>query len=278
MLKKPHLVALGLVTLLVVVLFSLPQKVTGQLKLALSGFFLPIFGLSEVAGSTVRRAGNYVVPRKDLIRELEKLREENQRLALHSQQYIAVEQENDRLRKMAGLPQRVDWNLKIGKIVARDPANWWQTVFINLGRRDGVMPDMPVMTVAGLVGKIASVSNTRAQVLLLTDPNCRVAAVVGQTGETGIIMPYIPDATVVTLTYLAGSSQLSPGQAVITGGLLLKPGHEVLSSGLGGIFPRGIPIGRILDVRSVDYGLYQEARVKLSAQLGKLDEIWVITK
>jgi rod shape-determining protein MreC len=67
----------------------------------------------------------------------------------------------------------------------------------------------------------------------------------------------------VELTYLASSANLKPGQSVIT-------------SGLGGVFPKGIPIGKIVDARSVEYGLYTEARVKLNANLGALEQVWVL--
>jgi rod shape-determining protein MreC len=67
----------------------------------------------------------------------------------------------------------------------------------------------------------------------------------------------------VQLTYLPSSANVKSGQTVVT-------------SGLGGVFPRGIPIGQVLDSRSVEYGLYTEARVKLSANLGSLEQVWVL--
>jgi len=71
------------------------------------------------------------------------------------------------------------------------------------------------------------------------------------------------DTSLVELSYLASNANLKPDQVVVT-------------SGLGGIFPKGIPIGRIADSRSVEYGLYTEARVKLDANLGSLEQVWVV--
>jgi rod shape-determining protein MreC len=73
----------------------------------------------------------------------------------------------------------------------------------------------------------------------------------------------ILDNTLADLTYLSGTA-------------VLKPGEEVVTSGLGGVFPKGIPIGRILDSRQVEFGLYTEARVKLWANLGTLEQVWVM--
>lgn len=64
----------------------------------------------------------------------------------------------------------------------------------------------------------------------------------------------------------------------MTSGLELKPGNAVLTSGLGGVFPGGIRIGEIVDVRNVGFGLYQEARVKLAVNLNSLDQVWVVAQ
>ncbi|HEX3857724.1 MAG TPA: rod shape-determining protein MreC, partial [Verrucomicrobiae bacterium] len=80
----------------------------------------------------------------------------------------------------------------------------------------------------------------------------------------GIISASEPlDNSLVELTYLSGSANLKSGESVIT-------------SGLGGVFPKGIPIGQVVDSRPVEFGLYTEARVKLSANLGALEQVWVL--
>ena len=147
----------------------------------------------------------------------------------------------------------------------RDPANWWRTVQSDLGSRDGVRENLPVITDDGLVGRVSSVSLTRSQVVLVGDPNCRVSALVENAArDMGVLIAGgALDTSLVELTYLASSANLKPGQNVIT-------------SGLGGVFPKGIPIGQIVDARSIEYGLYTDARVKLNANLGSLEQVWVL--
>ena len=82
--------------------------------------------------------------------------------------------------------------------------------------------------------------------------------------DLGVINPGGPlENSLVDLTYLSGNANL-------------KPGQEVVTSGEGGIFPPGIPVGQIVDSSQAEFGLYTEARVKLSANLGALDEVWVL--
>jgi rod shape-determining protein MreC len=157
------------------------------------------------------------------------------------------------------------WKLKLARVVLRDPANWWRTVQIDLGSREGVRENLAVLTSDGLIGRTSSVSLMRSQVVLIGDPNCKVAALVqNETHDTGVLGAGGPfDNSLVELGYLSRNANLKPGQNVVT-------------SGLGGIFPAGISIGKIVDSRPVEYGYYTEARVKVDANLGALEEVWVL--
>lgn len=266
MLKKPHYIIVIFVVLAVVALFRLPEPVVGRLKLAISGLFLPLFGLAGSAHEAKLQARGAFISRRELIDDIETLKQQNQQLQIQLQQEQEIERENARLRAQIGWAPSSGARLRLARIIARDPANWWRALTIDLGSRDGLRPDLAVRTAAGLVGKIASVTADRSQVVLLGNPNLRVAALVQQTGETGVIMPGSSspqEDNMVDLGYLAGNSPVAPGQTVITWGG-------------GGIFPGGIPIGRVVDVRINDYGLSKDARVQLWANLNSLEEVWVM--
>ena len=104
------------------------------------------------------------------------LRRENQQLRIQAMQAEETARENDRLRQLLGWQRQAPWKLKLARVVLREPANWWRTVQIDLGSRDGMRVNLPVLTAEGLVGRISSVSLTRSQVVLLGDPDCKVAA------------------------------------------------------------------------------------------------------
>lgn len=265
MLKQKHYIALGAVTLATLLLLSLPPRATSRLKLTVGSWFLPLFGLASAAQQLPITAADAVLPRRELLRQLETLRHDNEQLRAQASQAAAMARENDQLRALFGWQRQTPWNLKLANVVMRDPANWWHTVQIDLGSRDGVRENLPVLTAAGLVGRVSSVSYTHAQVVLIGDPNCKVSAIVESPArDMGVISPGGPlDNSFVELSYLSGSANLQAGQNVIT-------------SGLGGVFPKGIPIGRIVDARPVEFGLYSEARVKLLVNLGSLERVWVL--
>ncbi len=221
--------------------------------------------MADATEHVVTAAGDATLSRGELLKLIEGLRRENQELRLQALQAQETASENARLRQLVGWQRQTTWKLKLAKVVLREPANWWRTVQIDLGSRDGLRVNLPVLTIDGLVGRISSVSLTRSQVVLVGDPNCKVSArVENETRDLGVIGASGPlDTEFVVLGYLSRNANLKPAQNVVT-------------SGDGGIFPKGIPIGKIVDVQTVDYGLRIEARVRLAANLNALEEVWVM--
>ncbi len=268
MLRKSHYIALGLVVLLALILLNLPSRATARLKLAIGSLFLPLFGLVTSSQQLASNAGSTLTPRAELVSQNEALRRENEQLRQGLARAQELERENTRLRQLFGWREQSPWKsrLKLASVVLWEPANWWRTVQIDLGSRDGVTTNLPVLAAGGsLVGRIAAVSLTHSQVVLVGDPNCRVSAIVeNEARDAGVIGTGGPvDRSMVELGFLSPQANLKPGQAVVT-------------SGYGGIFPKGIPIGRIVDARPADYGLATEARVRLAANLSSLEEVWVL--
>ncbi|MDB6121499.1 MAG: Cell shape-determining protein MreC [Pedosphaera sp.] len=271
MFKRPHYIAIGLAGLLTLVVLNLPNHTANQIKLAIGSLFLPLFGLAKTSHQVADKAGDLILPRSELIRQNDELRQTNQQLQIRSLQADALMKENDRLRQQigwqTGWQKQKPWKLKPASVLLRDPANWWQTIEIDLGSRDGMKPDMAVMTTNGLIGKIISVRLASSQVALVGNPNCKVAVMIEKTRETGVISGAASplDHTLLRLTFLSSNSSLKPGQSVVT-------------SGIGGIFPKDLPVGQVAeDSRPVEFGLYTEARVKLGANLNTLEQVWVLT-
>jgi rod shape-determining protein MreC len=267
MFKQKNYFAFGAVVLVALLIFSLPPKATARLKLAIGSLFLPLMGLASTAQQLPVTAADAVMSRRELLQLTEQTRQENDQLKVLALQAAAVARENDQLRAALAWQRQQPWKLKLASVALRDPANWWRTIEIDLGSRDGITNNLPVLTAEGLVGRVSSVGFTRSQVVLLSDPNCKASAIVENPArDTGVVSAAGPlDNSLVQLAYLSGSANLKPGQKVIT-------------SGLGGIFPKGIPIGQVVDSRPAEFGLYTEARVKLLADLGALEQVWVLMK
>src|SRR6266536_4983961 len=124
MLRRPHYLALGVVILLTLGLLKLPSPAAANLKLAISGMFLPLFGLAGSTAALVDRASYALLPRRELVRQIEFLEKTNQLWQIHFRQAQEWKRENDRLRDQFGVPRQYPGKLRLGRVVARDPANW----------------------------------------------------------------------------------------------------------------------------------------------------------
>jgi rod shape-determining protein MreC len=266
MFKRPYYIAVVLVTLLTLLVLNLPGSMSARLKHAIGSLFVPLFGVTGSAQELTERASNTLLPKSELIAANHALLRQNQELRLQLVQAEALAQENDRLHRLLDMPKQTRWKVRAARVVYRDPANWWRAVQIDVGSRNGMSNNLPVLSPEGyLVGKISAVGLTRSQVVLIGDANCKVPALVqNDDRDTGVIAPGgLFDSSFVKLTHLPHTANLQPGQKVVT-------------SDYSAIYRRDIPIGQVVDFWWAESGLQPEARVKLAANLGSLEEVWVL--
>lgn len=267
MFKRPYYIALTLVVVLTLLVLNLPGRSTARLKAALGSVFVPLFGMASGTQQAAARASENLLPKSELIAANESLRRQNRELQLQLTQAATLVTENERLRAVVGWQKQSRWSVKLARVIYRDSANWWRTIQIDLGSRNGLSNNLPVLSPDGyLVGRVASVSLTKSQVVLIGDPNCKVPAVVENAERSqGIIEGGGPfDGSLVNLSHLPIHAKVKPMERVVT-------------SELSRIFPAGIPIGLLVEeAHPLESGLIQEAEVKLSANLSSLEEVWVL--
>src|SRR5208282_3545667 len=133
-----------------------------RLKLAIGSLFLPLLGLAKTAQQLPVAVADADLTRRELLQEVENLHRENDQLKVMALQTGATARENDQLREALNWQQQVPWKLKLANVVLRDPANWWRSIEIDLGTRDGVFENLPVLTADGLVGRVSSAGLTRS--------------------------------------------------------------------------------------------------------------------
>src|SRR5271154_5117085 len=113
MFKRNNYFALGAVVLVAVLMLSLPTRATSRLKLAIGSLFLPLFGLASTGQQLPVDLANSVLPRRELLKQIDNLQRENGQLKIQSQQAAATVRENAQLRALIGWEQKTTWNLKL---------------------------------------------------------------------------------------------------------------------------------------------------------------------
>lgn len=187
-----------------------------------------------------------------------------QRVATLEARLAEVEAENVRLRRMASYAESlVEMRLVAAPVLAWGPDPKYRGIRIGRGERDGVRAGMPVVTPDGVVGRVTTAYASAADVLLVTDPSSSVAvmsqrtrarASVGGTGEQGRLR----------LDYLSRNDDLEDGDILVT-------------SNAGGLYPKGLRVGRAVGVTDASYGLFKRADLEPAVDFSKLEEVQVIT-
>lgn len=259
---------MGMVFLVALISFSLRDRTNATLPEQI------IKDTVGVAQSIVAKPANYITGIFNKIDSLLNTYEENKRLKARLEDFAAVQaealvlkSENEKLMELSKAESLKAFNPIQATVIARNPDQWEEKIILDKGSSHGVEKNMAVMTAKGLVGKITLVTPFTSEVELLytNNPNYRVSAMVlGEKEAYGLIEGFDKERNELIMKRIDSS-------------LTVKEGEKVVSSGLGGIFPKGVPIGEITEVSTDDFGLTKMAYVKPSADFSILENV-VIAK
>jgi len=207
--------------------------------------WLKYFGLINAHNENIR-----------MKREIDSLRMDNSR-------YRELLATHIRLQKLLQFKKTIDQPVLAAQVIGRDPTGWFKSVIIDKGKRAGLKVNMPVVNAKGVVGRLVSVSKDYSKVLLIIDQNSAVDCIIQSSRDNGIVKGL--SSKICKLDYV-----LKTGQVVI--------GDTVVTSGLGRVFPKGVPVGKVIDVEDMPGELFRDVKVRPMVDFSKLEELLVILK
>ena len=235
---------------------------------ALRSFVVMLFspfqrGAGAVVGG-VRTAWNDYVDLRGAHEENERLREKVARL----EQALWLERDlvagYRRLSNVLELAERMPYEPVVAEVIGIDASAWFRTITVNQGKDRGVELNAPVVAAEGLVGRVISVGPTASQIQLLTDRDCSVGAMLTRTRIRGILTGSGEQAspTGLSLNYVSNLEDVADGDSIVT-------------SGIDGIYHKGIAIGRVASVRNGPR-LFKIITVEPAASLDRLEEVFIL--
>ncbi len=203
-------------------------------------------------------------------KELAILKQQLQKLKTASIEINELRRENERLRLLLENKKKIDYPTVYAEIIARDPSNYNSSFIINAGENVGVDINMPVITyqngIKGVVGKTIEVYRKSAKVLPIIAVGSYMGAMLSTLRYIGVIKGVGAKGDYLLLDYISKDA-------------ILNFGDEVITSGQGGIFPKGLLIGKVVGFKKVKYGLfYKEIKVKPVVDFSQLEDVYVILK
>lgn len=173
--------------------------------------------------------------------------------------------ENDRLLALLNLKENSKYKVLTARIIGRDPSVWFDSSIINRGSLDGVKLNMPVVSDGGLIGRVTAVSPLTAQFDLITRDKSGVGGIVGEIGSSNVlgVVAGTSKRDLVEMKYVSGSADVQAGQVVYT-------------TGQDGIYPAGLKIGEIVEVRSGSATVPHQIFIRPSAGINSIKEVGVL--
>ena len=214
---------------------------------------------SAVTGAIGRFCHNYIWM-VGARRENERLQEAVHRLSLLNSSYEQIRQENLRLRRLVSLSETLSSETLGARVIARTPSFLANVIYIDRGLQDGVHVDAAVLSGDGIVGRTVLVSRYQSQVQLITNPDASVGVMVEDSRIPGVLRgsgDYLLD-----LNYVSNTEPVAVGDIV-------------LSSGLDGIYPKGLAIGKVIDSRKGN-GVFRSIKVQPGVDLARLEEVSIL--
>lgn len=237
----------------------------------------PAQGANGVSRWLARQTG-WLVHGRGMDADNRRLRAQVEELQGQVAQLAELQTENERLRADLKFVQTQKTAPLAAEVLARRPSRDYDTIIIGRGSRGGVHVGSIVRTRNGLVGKVSEVSPTTAVVILLTDPNGGVGGRVQRNGArsaTGVCKGDY--STQLTMLDMAGDADIRAGDLVVTSGFYtLVPGQAKGTNTVLQTYPKGIPIGTVVSVRSDEGSISKTAVLQPVVDFDRLEEVYVL--
>jgi rod shape-determining protein MreC len=223
------------------------QNASSKASGATSNFFRQIFNFHSIA------------------QENEQLKERLAKVEVELRNTQQQASENERLKGLLNLKEHTGYDSVPARVIARDPSVWFNTITINRGSSSGITINMPVVTATGIVGRVITVSPWAAQVMLVTDEKAGAGAVVGQLGQSSAMgsVRGRPDLGLIEMRYVSGVERVENGDYVMT-------------TGQDGIYPPGLNVGAVVDVKNGTATQPHDILIRPGARLDQLEEVAVL--
>lgn len=268
--KSRAFIAMCIIAVLLIGLSLLSMADRGRVTILEDIFGIIVTPIQKASNRLVSAAGNF----SEVFTQYDELKEENEQLKKDltqvqqelrdAEQYIV---ENKSLRSVIGIvEEQQDLELAMAHVTGSDLGGYSQTLTLDKGSLQGIEEKSMVITGEGIVGYVSEVGSTWSKVTTILDPTCEIGVMLTRTGQAAV---------------LQGDTTLSPDgrckASYLKNDITLAVGDDLETSGIGGIFPGGLFVGRVKEIKSEATGLSQYAIIEPAVNIHKTDTVFIIT-
>lgn len=233
-----------------------------RMRYATAAVVEPVYRLAGLPVAGMHTLSVAFGDRQRLTEQNQRLREDLLLANAKLNRMAAVAQQNQHLKELLDTQHSLELNVQLARVIGVDLGAYRHRLMLNLGARDGVKPGQPVIDAHGVMGQVIESLPTTSVVMLVTDPAHAIPVVIertglrtvayGSRGDDQLVLPTIPLAADV------------------------RSGDQLLTSGLGGRFPPGFPVGRIVEVAPASTGMFLVAQAQPAADIGRSEDVLLL--
>ncbi len=220
----------------------------------------PLLAMVDGSVETVADLWGHYLWLIDTAKENEDLLKRTRELAAELAQSDEIRLENARLRRLLDFKDSLDRSVLAAEVISEDAGSWFRTVLIDKGSEDGLREGLPVVVAEGVVGRIIRCSAAYSRVLLVTDASSAMAVLL-QRHRPRVVVRGVGDR--LRLEFALRQEEILEEDLVLT-------------SGTGGIFPKGLVVGRVTSVQRDEYGMFQQVELSPAVDFSRLEEVLVL--
>lgn len=264
----------GIIGIIITIIILITIVIISNMKIedfshiggALSSFVMPVQNGITYIKNKISGNEAFFSDMATLKEENKTLKERNSELEKSLRELEVIKSENETLKEYVNLKDKyTEYTTVPGYVINKNTSNYSNIIVINIGEKDGISAGMPVIADAGLVGHVISVTDTTAKVQTLLDASSAVSSVVGTARDAVVVKGNLQDTSKLKGTYIPTTATLLEGDKVET-------------SGLGGIYPKGITIGTVKQVVETKNLTNRYILIEPAVNFEKLETVLVITK
>lgn len=255
-----------IILILIVIISNINIENFSQIGGALGSFVMPVQNGITYIKNKISGNNTFFADMATLKEENKKLKEKNSELEKSLRELEIIKSENETLKEYVNLKDKyTEYTTIPGYVINKNTNNYSNIIVINIGENDGVQVGMPVIADEGLVGHVISVTSSTAKVQTLLDTSSAVSSVVGAARDSVVVKGNLENQNMLKATYIPTTATLLEGDKVET-------------SGLGGIYPKGITIGTIKQVIDTKNLTNRYALIEPAVNFNKLETVLVILR
>ena len=264
--NRPLIITIILIIILVVLLFSTSGEGKAGSGSVIGNLLSPVQGWLYGATSDIGDFFSGLFSSGQIKAENAALQEKVAELEGKLRDFENIAGENERLKELLNVKELAgDYDYVTASVIGKNPGVWFREFTVNVGSDDGILPDMIVLSNGGLLGRVVSVGTNYAKVMTLIDTDSGVPAVVDRTRDNGVVrasQSADEDTAVLQMYYLSIEADIIPGD-------------KILTSGIGGIYPKGLYVGQVSEV-SGESATEKRVLVQSDVDFEHVEEVLII--